>query len=94
MKRYNSKSLQVPVEENGYFNCWKFVEEHEDDFNLFIFIGGRRLGKTFSVLRGLVKGSKQHMYVRRTDSDLEASLTVNKNPYKAINDYLNTNVKL
>ena len=90
----NSKKLEIPIEKNGYFNVWKFVQEHESDFDIFIIVGGRRLGKTYSVLRGLVQDKKQHLYVRRTDSDLDECLTARKNPYRQINNDYRSDVRI
>lgn len=78
----------------GYFDCWNMVQNNLDNFNIFIIIGGRRLGKTYSILKGIVKDKKQHMYVRRTDSDLEECLTIKKNPYRVLNENENIDVRL
>lgn len=85
MKNLNS-NLVIPTNKSGYFNCWDMVQKNLDDFNIFIIIGGRRLGKTYSILKGLIKDKKNHMYVRRTDSDLQECLTAKKNPYRAFKD--------
>lgn len=85
MKNYNSK-LEIPTVKGGYFDCWKMVQDNIDDFNIFIIIGGRRLGKTYSILKGLIQDRKQHIYVRRTDSDVQECLTVKRNPYRALNN--------
>lgn len=86
---YHSKKttqLEIPRTMQGYFDCWEMVKNNIDEYNLFIIIGGRRLGKTYSILKGLISERKQHMYVRRTDSDLEECLTVKRNPYRAFKE--------
>lgn len=91
---YNSKKLEIPTVNGGYFDCWRMIQDNFDDFNIFIIIGGRRLGKTYSVLKGVITDKKQHMYVRRTDSDLDECLTVKKNPYRVLNKDLYTDIRL
>ena len=88
MKTCNSR-LEIPTVKGGYFDCWKMIQNNLDDYNIFIIIGGRRLGKTYSVLKGLIQDRKQHIYVRRTDSDVQECLTVKRNPYRALNDFWN-----
>ena len=90
----NSKKLEIATTKSGYFDCWEMVQNNIDDFNFFIIIGGRRLGKTYSILKGLITEKKQHMYVRRTDADLEECLTVKKNPYRVLNKDLDLDIRL
>ena len=92
----NSKKakLEIPTTKEGYFDVWQMIQRNIDDFNIFIVIGGRRLGKTYSVLKGIIEGQKQHMYVRRTDSDLDECLTVKKNPYRVLNKDFNKDIRI
>lgn len=94
MKTLNSKKLEIPTLKSGYFDCWQMIQKNLDDFNIFIIIGGRRLGKTYSVLNGIITDKKQHMYVRRTDSDLDECLTVKKNPYRVLNKDKGIDIRL
>lgn len=87
-------NLEIPTTESGYFDCWSMIEKNKKDYDLFIIIGGRRLGKTYSLLRGLIENRVQHMYVRRTDSDLEECLTVKKNPYRVINKDFDKDIRI
>lgn len=81
-KTSNSSPPQVPVLKNGYFDVYSLVRD--TNYNVYIIIGGRRLGKTFSMLSGLIRDKVQHLYLRRTDADLEVCFTAKKNPYKAV----------
>lgn len=92
--KFNSKDLEIPTIKGGYFDCWQLIKRLEKEVDTFIIIGGRRLGKTFSILKGVIQSEKQHMYVRRTDSDLEECLTYKKNPYRALNKAYGIDVRL
>lgn len=93
-KNLNSNNLEIPTLSSGYFNCWEMIQKNREHFNIFIIIGGRRLGKTYSVLNGVIEDKAQHMYVRRTDSDLEECLTMKKNPYRVLNKDKNIDIRL
>lgn len=93
--KYNPFDIwEIPTYATGYFEVWEFVQDTKDKVNVYIIIGGRRLGKTFSMLRGLSINRVPHMYVRRTDSDIDNTLTATKNPYKAINRQYNTDIRI
>lgn len=93
--KYNPLDVfEIPTTSKGYMNVWEMVQDTKDKVNVYIVIGGRRLGKTFSMLKGVVETRSKHMYVRRTDSDIDNTLTALKNPYKAINRELGTDVRI
>lgn len=93
-KEFPQNNLEIPTLKSGYFDCWRMIQNNLDAFNIFIIIGGRRLGKTYSCIKGLIEENKQHMYVRRTDADLQECLTVKKNPYRALKENENIDVRI
>lgn len=66
-----------------YTNCYKKVTS--SDFFLYIFIGGRGIGKTYSMLSETRKHNKNIIYLRRNDTELKFCCSSAKNPYKKIN---------
>lgn len=57
------------------------------DMTFQLFAGGRGVGKTYSALKYLAKRSTESkfMYMRRTDSEIERSITKYTNPFKVVN---------
>lgn len=77
---------------NIYFDAWGKVRELYPSYTTFIFIGGRGVGKTYSVLNGALKEGKKIMYARRTDTEMKNCTRETKNPYKKINRNENRDV--
>lgn len=75
-----------------YSNCYKEVLENGLFFN--IFIGGRGIGKTYSVLSETLKNNDTILYVRRTDTELKNCCDALNNPYKIINTNLDRHVTM
>lgn len=59
-----------------------------------MFIGGRGIGKTYSVLKGVLESGKKFMYVRRTETELKNCCTPVNNPFLTLNDDLDRNVEV
>lgn len=62
-----------------FVNLWQKIKE--TSYFLYMFIGGRGIGKTYSVLKGLLESGEKIMYVRRTETELAASFTSENNPF-------------
>lgn len=81
------------MESKLFFNFWEVVET--TSFFLYIAIGGRGIGKTYSILDGLCNKQKsQFLYIRRTEEELKTSTTEGENPFKAINRDFNREIEL
>lgn len=79
----------ITYEDNTYINLWRLVKK--SPFDYFIFIGGRGIGKTFSILRGLlIEDKTKFIYMRNTDEDIRQCMTKDDNPFKDINDNFGT----
>lgn len=76
----------------NYTNCYKKVVNN--DFFIYFFIGGRRIGKTYSMLFNCYKNKKKFLYLRRTESELQFCCNNSKNPFKKINANENINVEI
>lgn len=59
-----------------------------------MFIGGRGIGKTYSVLKGVLESGKKFMYVRRTETELKNCCTPVNNPFLTLNDDLDRQVEV
>lgn len=68
-----------------YTDAWGIVKSLYPQFTTFIFIGGRGVGKTYSVLNGCLQENVKIMYARRTDTEMKNCVKETKNPYKKIN---------
>lgn len=67
-----------------FVNCWEKVKS--TDFFLYIFIGGRGTGKTYSMLEGLVEDNNDpFIYMRRTSAEIKDCCTPEENPFKRLN---------
>ena len=64
------------------------------DAFLYIFIGGRGVGKTYSTLKNVYETKTKFFYLRRTQTEIDNSCNDDGNPFKKINSDLNYNVKL
>ena len=77
-----------------YVNLWDY---RDDAYPFQIFIGGRGIGKTFSILRELYKSGNKFVYMRRTDKELSFLMDTVKgegigNPFKSLNSKFGWNV--
>lgn len=80
-------------EKSLYFNAWEIVKN--TDYFLYLFIGGRGIGKSYSIQKGLITDNdRKFIYLRTSDSELEMSLTRESNTFKAINRDCNTNIEI
>lgn len=66
-----------------YTNCHKIVMN--TNYFFYIFIGGRGIGKTYSMLNEAYKAGQRVIYLRRTSEILANCCNEVVNPYKAIN---------
>lgn len=55
------------------------------DCFLYIIIGGRGIGKTYSALRFLMEQKQPFIYLRNTDTQISESASVFGNPFKKLN---------
>lgn len=67
-----------------YTNVYREVKE--TDFFLYIYIGGRGIGKTYSALKGALFDGKTMLYVRRSEVEAKNCTRAYTNPFKAINN--------
>lgn len=75
------KNLIKKIEEdNFWFNGWVLINKF-----ITIIIGGRGIGKTYSILKGHIVDDVKIIYLRRTVTELKISCTAELNPYKTIN---------
>ena len=80
-------------EKSIYFNAWEIVKN--TDYFLYLFIGGRGIGKSYSIQKGLITDNdRKFIYLRTSDSELEMSLTRESNTFKAINRDCDTNIEI
>ena len=75
-----------------YTNCYEIVST--TDYFLYIFIGGRGIGKSYSMLSEAYKHQDMIMYVRRTDTELKNCCDEFTNPYKSINQNIGSNISI
>lgn len=88
-KKYNSKEL--------YVNVWDRLEAYPD-FLLYIFIGGRGTGKTYSALKPFalktITDKERFIYLRRSETEVTNCCNDVANPFKALNDDFGTNINV
>lgn len=75
-----------------YTNCYEIVNKY--NLFMYIFIGGRGIGKTYSMLKNTYLNGFKILYLRRTDEELKLSCNQASNPYKAINTDLKTDIRI
>lgn len=81
----NNKSL--------YFKPWEIV--NKTNYLLYFFIGGRGIGKTYNMLKGLLLDyNGKFIYLRRTENELEFSTSQESNPFKVINNDFDKDFRL
>lgn len=85
--------------ENYYYDIRKDLEEY-DDAIIYIIVGGRNTGKTYSALKYTYEEHIKHVFIKRTNEDVDLlckggskEVEVDLSPYKSLNRDLGTNVK-
>lgn len=76
-----------------YTDVYEIVSQ--SDYFFYLFIGGRGIGKTYSMLKNSYLNNEYILYLRRTQTELENTVNEINNPYRAINinEGLNISVK-
>lgn len=75
-----------------YVDCWKSIVD--TFYFLYLFIGARGIGKTYSVLKGLINQKSKFLYVRLTDTELKNSVSPLNNPFKTLNTDLKRDIQI
>lgn len=75
-----------------YTDVWKIVTS--SDYLLYLFIGGRGIGKTYSCLKGVIESQKHFIYLRRTDAEIQECCTESENPFKTLNHDMAWNIQM
>ena len=75
-----------------FFNFWEVVST--TSFFLYICIGGRGIGKTYSILKGFLEQDKKFIYLRRNETELKVCCNTENNPFKSINRDCNREVEV
>lgn len=71
--------------DSGFVNARVWFD---DPAPFVIALGGRGIGKTFGALEILTEdGAPKHIYMRRTQAQIDACKIGELNPYKSVNDY-------
>ena len=78
---------------NLFYNIWDVLNASPNLF-LYIFIGGRGIGKTYSALQGALDSGKKFMYLRRTDTEVKNCCNEVNNPFLTLNVDLNREVEI
>lgn len=78
---------------NLFYNVWDVLNTSPNLF-LYIFIGGRGIGKTYSALKGALDSNKKFMYLRRTDTEVKNCCNEVNNPFLTLNVDLGRNVEI
>lgn len=80
------------IQSSLFFNFWEVVQT--TSFFLYICIGGRGIGKTYSILKGFVNQDKKFIYMRRNETELKVCCNSENNPFKTINRDCNREVEV
>lgn len=75
-----------------YVDLWPIISA-TDQF-IYFFIGGRGIGKTYSVLNGILDNDIKFMYVRRTETELKQCVKTENNPFISLNRNKDRNVTM
>lgn len=75
-----------------WFNAWDRVQSLS--FFLFLFIGGRGIGKTYSMIDGLYNSNEKFFYIRRTENEIDICATELHNPFRKYNADKGTEIHL
>lgn len=88
---------------NNIFYDFKDDYEQNKDMAIFLIIGGRGTGKTYSTLKYTYEAKIKHCFMKRTDDDVTllcsggskkgGNINFDLNPYKSINKDIGSNVK-
>ena len=69
-----------------FYNVW---DEYEEGYPFYIMIGGRRMGKTYSALEGLIDKKEDFIFMRRTKDQMDSITDSPKgeglNPFQYLN---------
>jgi hypothetical protein len=84
--------METSIQSKLYYNGWEVVET--TSFFLYMIIGGRGIGKTYSILKGLLESDSKFMYVRRTDVEMKNCCKEVNNPFLTLNEDLGRNVEM
>lgn len=76
----------------NYVDCWQTIID--TFYFLYLFIGARGIGKTYSVLKGLINQKSKFLYVRLTDTELKNSVSPLNNPFKTLNTDLKRDIQI
>ena len=80
------------MNEDLFFHKWEFIKN--SSFFLYIIIGGRGIGKTYDILKGLITDDEYFIYVRRSESELKNCCKEVNNPFVTINEDFNRNIEV
>lgn len=84
------KRKKLTAEDKAFwFDGWGLINNF-----MTLIIGGRGIGKTYSVLKGSLRDKVKILYVRRTGTELDISCTKEFNPYKALNSDLGVDIRI
>lgn len=75
-----------------FYNGWEKVVNTA--FFIYMIIGGRGIGKTYSILKGLLENDCRFMYVRRTETEVKNCCKEVNNPFLTLNEDLNRKVEM
>lgn len=75
-----------------YFDSWGTITS--TPYFLYMFIGGRGIGKTYSTLKGVLLDNEKFMYVRRTEKELKNCCNPINSPFLTLNRDLGRDVKI
>lgn len=90
MKSTTMTKKTLDVNANDFwFNGWELLTKFMN-----IIIGGRGIGKTYSILKGSLESGSKIMYLRRTVTEIELCCTDHMNPYKSLNRDLNRDIRI
>lgn len=77
---------------NLYTNVYDTVMNKEKEFTFFFFMGGRGIGKTYSMLYNSYLYKNKIIYFRTNEAAIDTCVNEDSNPYKDIN--LNENLDI
>lgn len=82
-----------------YYNIEETIEKYPDAW-LYMVVGGRNTGKTYSTLKMVTQKKKSFAFIKRTDNDIKllcagtkGKMKVDLSPFKSINRDLGTNIQ-
>ena len=76
-------------DENGWVN-WDSILSEANGF--LMVVGARGTGKTYGLLKTLVKKEEPFIYLRRLKTQLDECCKISGNPFKKINSDLDINI--